>query len=86
MSYQQPTAFDFQQAGKTVLRIEREGLEQLDQYINDDFARACALNSSTQEWMRCREQLLHVASVNRELLLTDQLLNWADKKKPALVG
>lgn len=43
MSYQQPTAFDFQQAGKTVLRIEREGLEQLDQYINDDFARACAL-------------------------------------------
>lgn len=43
MSYQQLTAFDFQQAGKTVLRIEREGLEQLDQYINDDFARACAL-------------------------------------------
>lgn len=43
MSYQQPTAFDFQQTGKTVLRIEREGLEQLDQYINDDFARACAL-------------------------------------------
>lgn len=43
MSYQQPTAFDFQQAGKTVLRIEREGLEQLDQYINNDFARACAL-------------------------------------------
>lgn len=43
MPYQQPTAFDFQQAGKTVLRIEREGLEQLDQYINDDFARACAL-------------------------------------------
>ncbi|KAA5928291.1 MULTISPECIES: arabinose-5-phosphate isomerase KdsD [Pantoea] len=43
MSYQQPTAFNFQQAGKNVLRIEREGLEQLDQYINDDFARACAL-------------------------------------------
>ena len=43
MSHQQPTAFDFQQVGKTVLRIEREGLEQLDQYINEDFARACAL-------------------------------------------
>lgn len=43
MSHQQPTAFDFQQVGKTVLRIEREGLEQLDQYINADFARACAL-------------------------------------------
>ncbi|UZH02724.1 arabinose-5-phosphate isomerase KdsD [Pantoea anthophila] len=43
MSHQQPTAFDFQQVGKTVLRIEREGLEQLDQYINEDFARACSL-------------------------------------------
>lgn len=32
---------DFQQAGKQVLRIEREGLAQLDQYINDDFSRAC---------------------------------------------
>ncbi|NIF22640.1 MULTISPECIES: arabinose-5-phosphate isomerase KdsD [Pantoea] len=35
--------FDFQHAGKTVLRIEREGLEQLDQYINEDFTAACQL-------------------------------------------
>lgn len=35
--------FDFQQAGKDVLRIERQGLEQLDQYINDDFTRACKM-------------------------------------------
>ncbi len=34
-------SFDFQQTGKDVLRIEREGLAQLDQYINDDFTRAC---------------------------------------------
>ncbi|ANI81085.1 arabinose-5-phosphate isomerase KdsD [Kosakonia oryzae] len=33
--------FDFQQAGKDVLEIEREGLAQLDQYINSDFAQAC---------------------------------------------
>ena len=33
--------FDFQKAGKEVLEIEREGLAQLDQYINDDFSRAC---------------------------------------------
>lgn len=33
--------FDFQQAGKEVLTIERQGLEQLDQYINDDFTQAC---------------------------------------------
>ncbi|MDL4912710.1 MAG: arabinose-5-phosphate isomerase KdsD [Enterobacterales bacterium endosymbiont of Blomia tropicalis] len=44
MSHQQSIGdFDFQRAGKTVLRIEREGLEQLDQYINEDFARACAM-------------------------------------------
>jgi len=33
--------FDFQRAGKDVLDIEREGLAQLDQYINDDFVKAC---------------------------------------------
>ncbi len=36
-----PTDFDFQQAGRQVLEIEREGLAQLDQYINEDFTRAC---------------------------------------------
>ncbi len=33
--------FNFQQAGKDVLNIERQGLEQLDQYINEDFSDAC---------------------------------------------
>lgn len=33
--------FDFQKAGKDVLKIEREGLAQLDQYINQDFSLAC---------------------------------------------
>ena len=33
--------FDFQQAGLEVLEIEREGLAQLDQYINHDFTLAC---------------------------------------------
>lgn len=33
--------FDFLAAGKQVLAIERAGLAQLDQYINDDFRRAC---------------------------------------------
>jgi len=36
-----PPGFDFQQAGKDVLEIEREGLAQLDRYINDDFTQAC---------------------------------------------
>lgn len=33
--------FDFTAAGKQVLADERAGLAQLDQYINDDFRRAC---------------------------------------------
>lgn len=36
-----PPGFDFQQAGKDVLEVEREGLAQLDQYINEDFSKAC---------------------------------------------
>ncbi|AFP85254.1 arabinose-5-phosphate isomerase KdsD [secondary endosymbiont of Ctenarytaina eucalypti] len=35
------TSFDFIAVGKQVLAIEREGLAQLDQYINDDFHRSC---------------------------------------------
>lgn len=36
-----PTDFDFQRVGREVLEIEREGLAQLDQYINEDFTHAC---------------------------------------------
>lgn len=42
MSYEPLTTdFDFTAAGKKVLAIEKEGLAQLDQYINEDFHRAC---------------------------------------------
>ncbi|WP_313383049.1 DNA polymerase III subunit delta' [Pantoea sp.] len=47
---------------------------------------ARALDESAREWMQCREELLHVAAVNRELLLTDRLLSWADKRKPGVVA
>lgn len=42
-SIQLQPGFDFQQAGKEVLQIERDGLAQLDQYINADFTQACEL-------------------------------------------
>lgn len=35
--------FDFQQAGRDVLSIERAALAQLEQYINADFSRACEM-------------------------------------------
>lgn len=34
------------------------------------------LQAIVQQWFQCRQQLLTVVSVNRELLLTEQLLNW----------
>lgn len=33
--------FDFQRVGKQVLQTEREGLAQLDQYINEYFTKSC---------------------------------------------
>ncbi|NJD00185.1 DNA polymerase III subunit delta', partial [Candidatus Erwinia dacicola] len=33
--------------------------------------------------MQCRDRLLNVVAVNRELLLTEQLLNWEAIIKPA---
>ncbi|VFP82262.1 Arabinose 5-phosphate isomerase KdsD [Candidatus Erwinia haradaeae] len=35
--------FNFQQVGKEVVQIEREGLDQLDQYINENFTHTCEL-------------------------------------------
>jgi len=34
------------------------------------------LQQNLQGWMLCRQQLLSVVGVNRELLLTERLLNW----------
>lgn len=51
---------------------------QLAQQFNSS-----ALNESSQQWMQCREQLLHVAALNRELILTDRLLAWGRLLSPA---
>ncbi|WP_340608708.1 DNA polymerase III subunit delta' [Xenorhabdus bharatensis] len=34
------------------------------------------LLNTVDDWIRCRHQLISVAGINRELLLTEQLLNW----------
>ncbi|WP_322975733.1 arabinose-5-phosphate isomerase KdsD [Plesiomonas shigelloides] len=38
-----PNAFDFQHWGRHVVATERDSIAQLEQYINDDFARSCQL-------------------------------------------
>jgi DNA polymerase-3 subunit delta' len=35
-----------------------------------------SLQQSVNAWMHCRQQLLSIVGVNRELLLTEQLLEW----------
>ncbi|WP_428945835.1 DNA polymerase III subunit delta' [Pantoea sp. FN060301] len=35
-----------------------------------------ALDQSVRDWIICRDRLLNVVAVNRELLLTDRLLGW----------
>ncbi|MDE1484032.1 arabinose-5-phosphate isomerase KdsD [Xenorhabdus bovienii] len=39
---------DFQQAGKKVLQVELDGLAELEQYINENFSRACELMFSCE--------------------------------------
>jgi len=47
---------------------------------------ASALDKSVRQWMYCRDRLLNVVAVNRELLLTDQLLAWEQMLHASLVG
>ncbi|MGV3346285.1 DNA polymerase III subunit delta' [Enterobacteriaceae bacterium LUAb1] len=37
---------------------------------------APVVDESLRQWLRCRDKLLHVVAVNRELLLTERLLTW----------
>ncbi|MCX9564595.1 D-arabinose 5-phosphate isomerase, partial [Vibrio cholerae] len=41
-------SFDYQTVAKQVLATEIHALQQLEQYINDDFARACAMILANQ--------------------------------------
>ncbi|MBD2799816.1 DNA polymerase III subunit delta' [Xenorhabdus sp. M] len=41
-----------------------------------------ALLRTIDDWMHCRHQLLSVVGINRELLLTEQLLNWEKNLGP----
>jgi DNA polymerase-3 subunit delta' len=36
------------------------------------------LDASIQGWMQCREQLIHISSINRELLLINQILDYIE--------
>jgi len=47
---------------------------------------AASIDSSLQQWLTCRERLLNVVAVNRELLLTDQLLSWEMLLRPATMN
>lgn len=61
-----------QGAGHYVINLDQQPLITLlaNGLTND------ALQKNLQGWMRCRQQLLSVVGVNRELLLTEYLLEW----------
>ena len=54
--------FDFQQAGKEVLAIERECLAELDQYINQNFTLAC------EKMFWCKGKVVVMGMGNRGIL------------------
>ncbi|WP_455818091.1 DNA polymerase III subunit delta' [Pseudomonas cerasi] len=45
-----------------------------------------AIDASLRQWIICRDRLLNVVAVNRELLLVDQLLGWEAMLNPASAG
>jgi DNA polymerase-3 subunit delta' len=48
-------------------------------------ATAAMLQAILHNWFICREALLSVVGVNRELLLTEQLLTWERLMQPGAV-
>ncbi len=47
------------------------------------FFKVTVLVKLMDNWLTCRHQLLSVAGVNRELLLTEQLINWENALYPS---
>ena len=61
-----------QGAGHYVINLDQQPLiSLLASAMNNAF-----LQQNLQGWMLCRQQLLNVVGVNRELLLTERLLDW----------
>ncbi|MCT4706133.1 DNA polymerase III subunit delta' [Enterobacteriaceae bacterium H11S18] len=48
-------------------------------------ARPAVLQAILQGWFTCRESLLTVVGVNRELLITEQLLTWEQLMRPGAI-
>ena len=46
---------------------------------------SASLQQIVQQWLNCRHQLLSVVGVNRELLLTEQLLRWEQMPAPPAI-
>jgi len=61
-----------QNAGQFIINHDQQNLiSQIAHLQTND-----ALQKSVQGWMHCRQQLLTITGVNRELILTEQLLEW----------
>ncbi|RWR01904.1 DNA polymerase III subunit delta' [[Pantoea] beijingensis] len=71
-----------QGGGDFIVNVDRAPLvEQIARRLPAE-----VIDSSVRSWMLCRDRLLHIVAVNRELLLTEQLLSWERIFKPAVAG
>lgn len=61
-----------QHAGQFIINHDQQPLIAL---LADAQSNA-SLQQSVTAWMHCRQQLISIVGVNRELLLTEQLLEW----------
>ena len=68
-----------QGAGQYITNVDR----QADVMHLASLLPSAAIDVSLRQWMQCRDRLLNVVAVNRELLLTEQLLSWEATVKPA---
>lgn len=62
------------QQGATNYVLNQDQLPLVQQLANR--LSSSSLQQVMQQWLNCRHQLLSIVGVNRELLLTEQLLSW----------
>lgn len=75
---------DGQKQQRRISRMDNPDAEALTRALAQKLP-AASLAAIVRECNLCRDQLLHIAGVNRELLLTERLLRWEHYLQPGAV-
>ncbi|MDF7681098.1 DNA polymerase III subunit delta' [Enterobacteriaceae bacterium ESL0689] len=76
--------FDAQKRQQRVTRLTNPDASMLIDKLAQTLSIAC-LQAISSDIFRCRHQLLTIAGINRELLLTERLLRWEHYLQPGVV-